>query len=664
MLLQLLVVLLVTWGQPAAAAPIPDRSDGAVLVDMGAKKKDDKTAEEKSDEQKRAEEEAEKKRKEKLARVLVLKWPDTSTDYTSETVNRTVRSRISRPEAMFFPEVDLYQNGRKMPDRTVIPASQLAVVPDANIPVVLAAVDEISTMPWNGMQPAEWGIKAQELRTLSEQLWFIDRVELREPLFLLYAQIGRAAENQNHPAPPFYEQVGAFAVNYYWYLAALLAYQEPALMSKLTDQELSGSISYYLGQLQQGVFPSFPLDFEQENVWNLEQFDKEYELLVNGIPMQLDTNARVDTFLGRTDIYLKRKDTGHGLSERLEVLKMEEKAYFIRDVARKMMGIKFIEQLFLHKNECVPEVDGDILNFLAIYQKLHDKAEIYVAVPEGGNPNKVWIWRWDRRSAQLRSVGGGPDSFPVRFAMLFSTGLMFNGAAVSVDDSLKDESSLAPSSVASDSRISTELDSATVPFNFELRGHYNRLMVNFGAEFGYNASKNSEGWVEYYQTPGNNDAQNLEGKAPDEIGTYQLARCQEIPGPDDDPDGEPDSSTWQCEDLTTVYNRRTFNRYLYFGLGVVLGRDAGIGFGPRFALRFGWTNMPHGLQTTGHFGWAIQPPIGDFGGRVRPMVDLDLRGGAAIATRRSLQLDLADPNGEEHKVMPVFGGTLGIGLTF
>ena len=58
-----------------------------------------------------------------------------------------------------------------------------------------------------------------------------------EPLFLLYSQIGRAAENQNANVPPFYEQIGSNAVNYYFYLAALMAFQDPALMSKLTDAD-------------------------------------------------------------------------------------------------------------------------------------------------------------------------------------------------------------------------------------------------------------------------------------------------------------------------------------------------------------------------------------------------------------------------------------------
>ena len=190
--------------QASAASPSSDSSH-AIEVGFKREKSEKKSSEEKSEEQARAEQEAERKRKEKLARVVVLKWKETSTDYTGVNVVRNVRSRISRPEAMFFPSVDLYQNGRKVRDRTVIPAMQPAIVPDSNIPVVLKAVEQVSVIPWNGMEPAQWGLKAQELRNLSEQLWFVDRVELREPLFLLYSQIGLSAENQNHPTPPFFE---------------------------------------------------------------------------------------------------------------------------------------------------------------------------------------------------------------------------------------------------------------------------------------------------------------------------------------------------------------------------------------------------------------------------------------------------------------------------
>jgi hypothetical protein len=655
MMFRLFIALVAIWtvAMPARAAspgdPVPDGLVG---------KKDQKTKEEKTEEEKKAEEEALKKKRELMARVIVLKVPNTSTGHTDERLVMNVRSRINRPEAMFFPEVDLYQNGRKLPDRTVAPVLQPAVVPDSVIPEISAAVDQVEPLTWDSLDANQWARTAEDLRKLTDRAWFIDRVELREPLFRLYAQIARAAEYANHPVSPYYESIGNITVPFYYYLAALLAYQEPSLLGSVTDQETLGGIKYQLQQLRDGAYPSFKGDLQRENSFDIEEFSKTYELIVNGIPMEPDGRGQIDLFLGRSDVYLKRLDTGHGLTERLETVRLDEKSYFFLEVAQKRIGIDFISQLMLNKNDCRPDIDGDILNYLAIYQKMHDKADIYIAVPENGNPNKTWIWRYDRKGGYLLVVGGGPDNFPVRFAFVFSSGILFNGAAysVEVDSNLNDESSLAPDQLASN-RVSDELDrnKALLPFSFELRGHYNRLMVNMGGEWGLSLGSD-ENFVEYFQTPGR------QGK-PSQGGDSEYDNIRTIKGFKDckDPDGD---GKLNCDDVSEVYNIRRFNRDLWLGLGVVLGPDAGIGFGPRFGWRWGWVNMPHGYQTTLHFGWAVQPPIPEAGGRVRPLLDLDLRGGVGIPSRRSLRIDLAKDELKESAVQPVFGANLGVGLTF
>jgi len=87
-----------------------------------------------STEEKAKAEAAEARKKAKMARVIVLEWDDSDANYKNDTLTRNVRSRIGRSDALFFPEVDLYQNGRKMKDRTVIPAQQPAVVPSFGSP--------------------------------------------------------------------------------------------------------------------------------------------------------------------------------------------------------------------------------------------------------------------------------------------------------------------------------------------------------------------------------------------------------------------------------------------------------------------------------------------------------------------------------------------------
>ncbi len=590
-----------------------------------------------------AEKEADKKKKEKIARVVVLKWNGVkATDYTDITVQRIVRSVIARPDAQFYPDVDLYQNGRKVRDKTVVPAMQPATVPMQNVTRVRSAIDEISAVPWNQLQPDQWGLKAGELRDLVEQVWFVDRVELREPLFLLYAQIGRAADNQNQNVPPFYEQIGAQAVNYYYFLAATLAFQDPALMNKLTDQELNANIGFILQQLQQGAYPTLKIDFTEQGVdFNADDFNKTYDVYLNGIVTAPSDQGQMEIFMGRTDIYLKRKDSGHGLSERLEVTKLEDKIYFVRDTARKKMGISFIEQLFLHPNECTPALDGDILNYLAIYAKIHEKAEIYIAVPEDGNPNKTKVWRYDRPSATLQLVGGGDDGFPIRFALVGSVGIMYNGVTTPKAPNFtgavtgEDPTTYDPLADAKAQGLSAvTLSSAYVPVDFQLRGHYNRLMMNIGVEPGINTSSN---FSEKYWLDGN-----VNGEAINPAGAGSVQGNANGP---------------------VVLNTRTINRNVYAGANAVLGRDAGMGFGPYIGARVGWDNLPHCLQTTADVGITLAAPIlkPKPNGRVKPLVDINGRAGlmwpfANSIWHTSTKLGV--------NALPVFGLTAGAGLTF
>ena len=49
-------------------------------------------------------------------------------------------------------------------------------------------------------------------------------------------------------------------------------------------------------------------------------------------PVRIDSNGELDVFLGRSDIYLKRKEDGIGLTDRLEAIKTEDKAYRVLGV--------------------------------------------------------------------------------------------------------------------------------------------------------------------------------------------------------------------------------------------------------------------------------------------------------------------------------------------
>ncbi len=618
---------------------------------------------------------------ERAARVVVLKWPETDVDHTNEALQRNIRVRISRPSAKFYPSIDLYQAGRKEPDPSVRPVDQRAVVPDIAIDRVLQAVEDTATIPWNALSPQDWGLKAAELRELSNEIWFVDRPELREPLFLLYAQIGRAADNRNDSAPPFFEQVGSEPVNYYWYLAGAMAHDDPALMSKLTDQDIHASIGYYKDMVDRGQIPPMTLSFELSGEWDPKAFANEYQVFINGLEVVIaDDKGLWRTAPGRVDVYLSRDD-GHSLSDRIELDKLNEKIYGVLDGARKRMGLQFREQLMEHPNECIPELDGDILNYLAIYAKLHPNAEIYIAVPEGGSvaSNKIHLWRWVRERGILMNVGGGSD-FPVRFAFLLGAGLDFNNATYTpptaeeiADDAAKANPQDPTAGVDAVQRTLDQLPELTpagVPFHFHLRGHYGRLLVTTGLEF----SLRTEGvWASAYQTDTVIKDANGVRKEDDD---HRLVVEETVPVQPVDENGNPtidcqaNPDDPQCNAVVEVdlARERKFQRLVFLGTGVVMGPNAAIGFGPRLLLRTGWYNTPHAVDLTGHAGWSAQAPFSKKAtGRVRPLVDVNLYGGAMIPFRDSLVVFGNNAAGVPKRLgQPYvrFGFQVSAGLTF
>ena len=139
------------------------------------------------------------------------------------------------------------------------------------------------------------GIGAEVSKTLKTFGLLIDR-SLREPLFKLYAEIGRTAAYMDTNSAPLFEYVGGRNVNYYWYLAATMAYYEPELLAQVEDLDTQGNIEYYVDLLQKGVFPSMKVDFQTQDQFDLASFTKEYEVLINGLPVEVDDNGELDVF--------------------------------------------------------------------------------------------------------------------------------------------------------------------------------------------------------------------------------------------------------------------------------------------------------------------------------------------------------------------------------
>ena len=608
---------------------------------------------------------------EKASRVVVLQGAGVEELHKNANLMRNIRTRIARPTAKFYPDIDLYQTGRKEQDDSVQAIDQRAVVPDEAIDRVLDAVAEVSTIPWNSMVEQQWGLKANELRELANDIWFVDREELRLPLFLLYGQIGRAAENSGMLSPPFFELIGGGrgqTVNYYWYLAATLAHNQPDLMAELTDLELHAGIDNYKGMLDSGEFPPMTLTFALGGAFDTKAFGNEYTLFINGKEEVItDEKGLYRANPGRVDVYMSRDD-GHSLSDRIELDRLDDKFYAVRDVAKTRMGIDFIDQLMEHPNECVPEVAGDILKNLSIYARLHPKAEVYVLVPKGGSiaPRNLFLWRWDRVKGQLFKVQDDTGGFPVRFAALLGTGITFSGLSYPEVDTEALAEGLSETGPDPEPTPPTptlpepELTPEGLPILYHLRGHYGSMMVTTGLEF--SAHLREGPWTGLYQT---NSGSSEDGnpRFSEDSDPVDVTLTTTTTG------GATAQTTEQVTVPVDVLRERTWQRLVFLGVGVMLGKNAGIGLGPRGYIRTGWYNAPHAVDLTGHLGFTGQIPFGkEPTGRVRPIADADFWGGALLPYRDSLFTNgQSNGNGDDLKIgKPIvnFGATLSAGLTF
>jgi len=544
------------------------------------------------------------------ARVGVLQWPRTRADYRDPDLIRNVRNRIARPSAKFYPEIDLFQAGRRKPDPTLRHTEHLPSVPDRVLADVDAMVRDVAGTPFDALSETAWGVKAARMvRFATEEVWFVDRPELREPMFRLYAYTGYAGENTNTNSPPYYQLVGGELVNYYYYLAATLAYRSPELLGTI-DGDVAQAIANYRDLIESGRFERLDLSFEDSDAnADTRAFASEYRILINGLPEELPPDGVIEVPLGVVDIDLVRTDSGHGLSQRFKDPQFDEDFFFVRTNARKRMGTDLKNQLMVNPNECTPELDGDILDYLAIYAKLHEPQEVFVVVPESGStaPSRLYIWRWDRTNGVLKLVQDNTGGFPVIFAALSTVGASF----ASVDFPTVSEQDTG--AIVTDQQVpdlTPQLDPESLPFDFQLRGHYNRLMFGIGAQAKLGLSGK---FSDKYRSRG---------------GVTYERRCPDESPSEATPDGNVVCSGGGDPEEVPTFNEQTFQRNLYVLLGAMLGRDASLGVGPRGYLRVGMLNVPHALDTTLHLG--ITPQItkprertGTKGSRVRAIADVD-----------------------------------------
>ena len=106
-----------------------------------------------------------------------------------------------------------------------------------------------------------------------------------------------------------------------------------------------------------------------------------------------------------------------------------------------------------------------------------------------------------------------------------------------------------------------------------------------------------------------------------------------------------------------------FNTLPYLSAAILLGKDAGIGIGPRAAFRWGKVDFPDAFVLTAHGGYSMLMPGVESSGRVRPFVDADFRAGLVMLRTGSLQ-SLGDAGLADGMIQPTFGLTAGVGTTF
>ncbi|HMV69599.1 MAG TPA: hypothetical protein PKA64_22345, partial [Myxococcota bacterium] len=406
-----------------------------------------------------------------------------------------------------------------------------------------------------------------------------------------------------------------------------------------------------------------PLAFHDQGVFDAEAFASEYRVVINGVERVVDGQGFVNVPRGRIDVFLERDD-GFSLSEHLEVRRLDEKLYFVVDVARQKMGYAILEALRNHPSECIGGISAETRKTLATYQAMHPGDEVYVAIPWAGNAYDVYVWRWDPIDYQLKLNIDKNRGFPVRFALFFTTGLFFNGVTLNADqvDSLDDQllqTASAGSAVGLPQQLAKsflQLRPAGVPLDFQLRGHFNRLMFGFGVQFDASVDpKAAGGWADRYQV------------GPDNM----VIRRPELVD-SDDPDDVPDEIVVDEGTFGEQLHEEQFSRLIYGTLGVVLLKNATYGIGPRGYLRAGWYNVPHMVDLSGHIGITSDPSFGkkEYKGRVVGLLDLDLFAGILVPFGQTVlnTTVLKDPDdaskGYKSVVVPNLGFTLGGGFSF
>jgi hypothetical protein len=192
------------------------------------------------------------------------------------------------------------------------------------------------------------------------------------------------------------------------------------------------------------------------------------------------------------------------------------------------------------------------------------------------------------------------------------------------------------------------LEINSVPVDYTLRIHWNRLMIQTGVQFAAYIAPDDDPdpvcsmWCDLYQNDARKHAENLAYHVDEE------------------------------DNLTYVLREREWQRLTHFGIGVMGGRNSAMGLGPYILARTGIYNVPHGWDLTLHGGLTTMAPFAEGpSGRTNPLVTINAFAGGMLPTMDTIytksfnnKVENAtkwDPTGT---MRLTFGLTASAGLTF
>jgi len=323
--------------------------------------------------------------------IVVLEKGGVAVDLEDSRVRRLMRMNVARPSALILPPEDLYQAARIYPADGDA-SDQVARVSDRWIEEAERMAADVRGMPDHG----RWDVVAEDLHALVEQCFFIDRVELREPLFTLHALAGKAASLANLDEDTRFFIDGE---NLHFSAAGRMAEREPHLVDVFEGLRLEETMDHYVSKFDGEEALATTLHFDRRGVFNPAHFASEFVLQVNGLEMLItDPRGLLSLPPGRVDVSLEREN-GVALSFRLDPERAEGKRFDVRSMGI-WAGNALAEQLLSDS------IDEEYLQSIAIFQRLHPERDIYLAVWERARKNDkflhMWIWRPD--TATLEAI--------------------------------------------------------------------------------------------------------------------------------------------------------------------------------------------------------------------------------------------------------------------